>query len=317
MGNTLSNLVQTKVQPGLQKQYVAGSKTSWMEANARGVTYKGGKYVMMHSLEVQGLGDYDRNLGFPRGNITGDKKQYELTKDRGREFLIDAADNDETGFLVNAASVMAEFQRSHVIPEIDCYRYSQIYNIMKNGKYSANVKDDDISKDTIVKTLLADIAAVRDDMGTDVPLVITMSGLTQMLLGDEFNHNLDYTDFKAGQLHTKVKAIDGDPIMIVPSARLKTAYKFNDGKTTGQEAGGFTPGEGAKDIKWIITPVTAPIALAKIDNMRAFDPSEYQGAHAWKVDYRIFHDIWMMDEGQKCTVIRTGNIVEGTSAAAE
>lgn len=310
MGNTLSNLVQTKVQPGLYKQYVAGSKTSWMEANARGVDYKGGKYVMMHSLEVQGLGDYDRNLGFPRGSITGDKKQYELTKDRGREFLIDAADNDETGFLVNAASVMAEFQRSHVIPEIDCFRYSKIYKIMSEGAYAANVIDTNISKATIVKTLLADIAKVRDEMGTDVPLVITMSGLTQMLLGDEFIHNLDYAEFRAGALHTKVKAIDGDPIMIVPSARLKTAYTFNDGKTEGQQAGGFAAVEDAVEMKWIIMPVTAPIAVAKIDNMRAFDPNEFQQAHAWKVDYRIFHDLWMMPDAQRCTIIRTGDIVD-------
>lgn len=310
MGNTLSNLVQTKVRPGLYQQYIAGAKSSWMEANARGVEYRGGKYVLMHELEVQGLGDYDRNLGFPRGNITGSKRQYELTQDRGREFLIDAADNDETGFLVSAASVMAEFQRSHVIPEIDCYRYSKIYDIMSNGGYSDNVKSENISKAKIVQTLCDDIAQVRDEMGMDVPLTITMSGLVQQLLGQEFIHNLDYATFRAGALNTKVRAIDGDPIIIVPSARLKTAYTFYDGVTDGQQAGGFAAATSAKDMKWLITPVTAPIAIAKIDNMRAFDPTEYQQAHAWKVDYRVFHDLWMLPDGQRCTVIRTGNIVE-------
>ena len=309
MSNALSNLVQTKVSPGLYKQYIAGAKSSWMEVNARGVEYRGGKYVLMHELEVQGLGDYDRNLGFPRGNITGSKKQYELTQDRGREFLIDAADNDETGFLVNAASVMAEFQRAHVIPEIDCYRYSKMYGIMSAGSYaSTNVKADDISKAKIVETLIADIAAVQDEMGTDVPLTITMSGIVQQYLGQEFVHNLDYADFTAGALHTKVRAIDGNPIIIVPSARLKTAYDFYDGVTNGQEAGGFKASTSAKDMKWIITPVTAPIAIAKIDNMRAFDPTEYQQAHAWKVDYRIFHDLWMLPDGQRCTIIRTGDL---------
>ena len=82
-----------------------------MENNARGVQYNGGKYIVMSEMEVDGLGDYDRNLGYPRGSITGSKKQYELTKDRGREFVIDAADNDETGFLVTAASVMTQFQQ--------------------------------------------------------------------------------------------------------------------------------------------------------------------------------------------------------------
>lgn len=311
MGNTLSNLVQTKITPGLYKQYIAGATTSWMEANARGVVYKGGKYVMMHEMEVQGLGDYDRNLGFPRGNITGSKKQYEMKKDRGREFLIDAVDSDETGFLVTAASVMAEFQRKHVIPEIDCYRYSQIYQIMKAGTYnSTNVKDDAISKAKIVMTLLEDIAQVQDEMGMDVPLMITMSRKTQMLLGQEFIHNLDYATFRAGALNTKVRSLDGNPINLVPSVRLYTQYDYHDGVTPDHEAGGFEKSSGAKEMKWIIMPVTAPIALAKVDNMRAFSPEEYQGAHAWKVDYRIFHDLWMLPDGQRCTVIRTGNITE-------
>lgn len=127
MSNALSNLYQQKVVPGLYQQYFQGLTSAWMENNAIGVEYTGGKYVIMHEMDVDGLGSYDRNLGFPRGNITGTKKQYELTMDRGREFLIDAADNDETGFLVNGAAVMAKFQQKHVIPEVDCYRYSKIY----------------------------------------------------------------------------------------------------------------------------------------------------------------------------------------------
>ena len=73
---------------------------------------------------------------------------------------------------------------------------------------------------------------------------------------------------------------------------------------------GFAAVEDAVEMKWIIMPVTAPIAVAKIDNMRAFDPNEFQQAHAWKVDYRIFHDLWMMPDAQRCTIIRTGDIVD-------
>lgn len=310
MGHSLSNLVQTKIVPGLYKQYTVGSTTSWMEANTSGVEYKGGKYVLMHELTTQGLGNYDRNLGFPRGNVTGAKKQYELKQDRGREFLIDAADNDETGFLLSSANIMAEFQRSHVIPEIDCYRYSTMHDIMSKGNYSKNVISTAISKAKIVDTLTEDIAKIHDEVGTNIPLMIIMSGMTQLHLGREFIHNLDYANFTAGSLNTKVRAIDGDPIMIVPSSRLKTKYDYNDGVSPTQAEGGFKASSGAKDMKWIITPATGPVALAKINNMRAFSPEEYQGAHAWKVDYRIFHDLWMLPDAQRCTVIRTGDITE-------
>ncbi len=310
MGNALTNLFQTKVQPGLYKQFMAGSTTSWMENNARGIEYRGGKYVLMHELQVDGLGDYDRNLGYPRGVITGSKRQYELTMDRGREFLIDAADNDETGFLVSAASAMAEFQRSHVIPEVDCYRYSKIYDIMKNGDYSANISDTAITASKITDTLVADIADIQDEMGTDIPLVVIMSGQVQKYFGKDFTRDLDMIQFRRGQLYTKVKAIDSNPFLIVPSARLKSAYEFLDGVSTGETAGGYKATSDAKDMKWMIMPITAPIAVAKIDKMRAFTPDEYQQADAWKVDYRLYHDLWMLPDAQRCTIIRTGTISE-------
>lgn len=310
MGNALTNLFQTKVAPGLYKQYMAGATTSWMENNAFGVEYRGGKYVLMHELQVDGLGNYDRNLGYPRGVITGSKKQYELTMDRGREFLIDAADNDETGFLVSGASAMAEFQRSHVIPEVDCYRYSKIYNIMSTGDYSDQVDDTAISAADITDMLVDDITEIQDEMGTDIPLVVIMSGKVQKYFGREFSRGLDMINFRRGALYTKVKAIDGNPFLIVPSARLKSKYDFLDGVSPDERAGGFKAAGGAKDMKWIITPITAPTAVAKIDKMRAFSPDEYQGAHAWKVDYRLYHDLWMLPDAQRCTKIRTGAISE-------
>lgn len=307
MPHNITELYQTKVVPRLYQQYFQGAFTSFMENNAIGVEYTGGKYVTMSEMSVDGLGNYDRNLGFVRGNVTGSKKQYEMTMDRGREFLIDVADSDETGFLMNAGSVMSIFQNEHVIPEIDAYRIGKIFSIV-NEKAAANVKSEAINPNEITYTLADDIAALRDKVG-NVPLVIMMSGLTQKYFGREFIHNLDYVNFARGAINTKVKSLDGDPFMIVPSARMKSAYTFYDGLTTGQEKGGFVAASGAKDIKWIIMPASAAIAVAKIDKSRVFDPNTYQGAHAWKTDYRIFHDLWMTPNGYNNTIIRTGDIV--------
>lgn len=307
MPHNITELYQTKVVPRLYQQYFQGAFTSFMENNAIGVEYTGGKYVTMSEMSVDGLGNYDRNLGFVRGNVTGSKKQYEMTMDRGREFLIDVADSDETGFLMNAGSVMSIFQNEHVIPEIDAYRIGKIFSIV-NEKAAANVKADAINPNEITYTLADDIAALRDKVG-NVPLVIMMSGLTQKYFGREFLHNLDYVNFARGAISTKVKSLDGDPFMIIPSARMKSAYTFYDGLSEGQTKGGFVAASGAKDIKWIIMPASAAIAVAKIDKSRVFDPNTYQGAHAWKTDYRIFHDLWMTPNGYNNTIIRTGDIV--------
>lgn len=315
MPNNITELYQTRVVPRLYQQYLQGAFTSFMENNAIGVDYHGGKYVTMSEMSVDGLGNYDRNLGFVRGNVTGSKKQYELTMDRGREFLIDVADNDETGFLLNAGAVMSVFQSEHVIPEIDAYRVGKIFSTVQEKK-AANVMAEDIPADEITWALTDDIATLRDKVG-NVPLVIMMSGLTQRHFGREFMHNLDYVNFARGSLNTKVKSLDGDPFMILPSARMKSKYTFYDGLTSGQEAGGFAAASDAKDIKWIIMPATAPIAVAKIDKSRVFDPNTYQGAHAWKTDYRIYHDLWMTPKGYENTIIRTGEITKAAATAEE
>ena len=124
-----------------------------------------------------------------------------------------------------------------------------------------------------------------------------MSSITRKILSDSLkaSRKLDIADFKRGSVFTKVKTYDEKPLIIVPSARLKTVYKINDGKTAGQEEGGIVADTTAKDINWIITPRTAPIAVSKQDKVRIFTPDENQDADAWKLDYRRYHDLWIPD----------------------
>ena len=57
-----------------------------------------------------------------------------------------------------------------------------------------------------------------------------------------------------------------------------------------------------KAINWLVFPQFAPIAVSKTDTVRIFSPNgeagypAYQGANAWHVDYRKFHDLWIPDK---------------------
>lgn len=281
-------------QQELDKQVVAQATSGWMEANAGMVKYNGGNECKIPKLTMDGLGDYDRTNGFVDGSVTLEFETKTLTQDRGRTFQLDRMDVDETNFVATAGAVMGEFQRTLVIPEIDAYRYSSIASqaITKSaavGGYVASATD-------ILAKLKADINAIYDEVG-EIPLVITMNMLIAAILDEskELQRQLNVIDFKRGEISTKVLAIDENPIIKVPSSRMKTKYVFKDGKTSGQEAGGFAPDATAKNINWIITPRTAPIAVSKTDNMRIFDPNTNQKADAWKLDYRKYHDLWIKD----------------------
>lgn len=289
----------TLFQTALDKQAVAKLTSGWMDANAGQVIYNGGKEVKIPKINMDGLGDYSRSGGFTSGAVTLEYETKIMSQDRGRTFMIDAMDVNESNFVANASNVMGQFQATKVIPEIDAYRYSKIASLaIEKGVATGGYTPD---KSTILEKLKADIAAIRDIVGGDVPLVITMSSLTSAVLdqADGITKQLSVMDFNKGEVSTKVKSLDGCPIIEAPSARLKTAYTFRDGKSSGQEAGGFVPAGGAKDINWLITPLTAPIAVNKTDKVRIFDPAINQDADAWKLDYRKYHDLWILDEALK------------------
>ena len=102
-------------------------------------------------------------------------------------------------------------------------------------------------------------------------------------------------DFAKGGINTKVPAVDGVPIIETPANRMYTAIKLNDGKTSQQEKGGYEKGDTAKQINFMVMPRTTPIAITKQDKMKIFTPDTNQDADAWKMNYRRFHDIWVLD----------------------
>jgi len=280
-------------QSQLDRQIIEDATSGWMEDNAGQVKYSGGNEVKIPTISTQGLGDYDRDNGFVRGAVTLSYETYKMTQDRGRTFSLDAMDVDESNFIANAGNVMGVFQDEHVIPEIDSYRYSKIFALAKaGGKVTEGYTP---AKATIVEKLKADIQGIRNTVSLNADLVIIMSPITAGILSDalENSRRIDIGNFKQGEIDLTIKKFDGLPIIEVPSARLKTLYKKQDGKTVGQEAGGLVADINAKDINWIITPKNAPIAVSKTDLTRIFNPMENQQANAWKIDYRKYHDIWI------------------------
>jgi hypothetical protein len=281
-------------QQELDKQVVAQATSGWMEANAGLVKYNGGNEVKIPKIDMDGLGDYDRAKGFVEGAVTLEYETKTLTQDRGRTFMLDRMDVDESNFVATAANVMGEFQRTQVVPEIDAYRYSSISAQAIAAGSARGGYDPDA--ETILSEIKKDIHDIYDVAG-EIPLVITVSMPVWAIISNstEIMKFLSVIDFSRGEVKTKVRGIDDNPIIPVPSARMKTKYQFLDGKTSGQEKGGFTPEADAKNINWIITPRTAPIAVSKTDNIRIFEPDTNQQADAWKIDYRKYHDLWIKE----------------------
>ena len=290
----INTLEMAKIfQQSLDKQMGIEATSGWMESNAKNVKYNGGDTVRMPRISTTGMARYDRDEGFNQGSVTLSYDDYKLTQDRGRTFQLDSMDVDESNFIASAGTVMGEFQRLHVVPEVDAYRYSRIAALAKNAHRTTDGFTP--SETNILAQLDKEITDLQDAIGEAEQLVILMATPIRTVLNNVKNieRRLDVTQFKAGEINTKVKTYNEIPIFSVPSLRMKTAYVFKDGKTTGQEAGGFKADTGAKAINWIIISRHAPIAISKTDKVRIFAPDVNQKADAWKLDYRKFHDLWI------------------------
>lgn len=276
-------------QPSLDKQVVQESTTGWMEANANLVKYNGGNEVKLPNILMDGLADYDRTTGFVGGDVTLEWKTYTLTQDRGRTFSIDAMDVDETNFVVTAGTVMGEFQRTMVVPEIDAYRYSKLATLAIDASQTRSVA---VTATDIVDQLLADLNGMEDVIGAK-EVVITMNPILAGQLAKAGKDYISKAMLAKGALSVEVQSFNDNAIVKAPSKLLKTAFEFNDGTTVGQESGGFKAADGALDINWLISTKDAPIAISKTDKVRTFAPDTNQKADAWKIDYRKYHDLWV------------------------
>lgn len=296
MSNTIG--YASVFQQQLDQQMLALLTSSWMELNSGLVRYSGGNTVKIPKIAIQGLGDYDRASGFKSGNVTLSWEDHTFSQDRARTFSIDSQDVDESNFSLSAGMVMGEFQRTKVAPEIDAYRYSKIATVSiaaskAEGGYTA-------AKATILAKLKSHIAIVQDIIGENEPLVITISTPVASILdtADGIEKITSTIELKTGEASSKVKTFDGSPLIKVPSARMKTAFTFYDGETSGQEAGGFVAASGAKKINWIISARKSAIGVTKAEKPRIFDPATNQSADAWKIDYRRYHDLFIPDNAK-------------------
>ena len=292
--NTL--VTATLFQNTLDKVAIQEAVTGWMDSNAGQVIYNGGSEVKIPKMTVQGMGDYDRDNGYQQGGVTLEYETRKMTQDRGRKFQLDPVDINENNFVTTAAAVMGEFQRMYVVPEIDAYRISKIASETITANKAGMVSygyTPGATGTSALRKVKEGIKAIRELYNG--PLVIHATPDFIMELELELSGKIINTTFSKGGIDTAVPSVDGVPIISTPSNRMYTSITIYDGKTSGQEQGGYVKGSTAKNINFVVLPRTTPIAITKQDIMRIFDPNINQKLNAWQMDYRRFHDIWVLD----------------------
>ena len=277
MANAITTI--TKYIPLLDQVYAVASCSAVLDTpNALVRETADAKTVLIAQTSMSGLGDYSRADGFQTGDLSLTWKSYTFEHDRGRSFHIDAMDDAETMGLA-FGSLASEFVRVKVTPEIDAVRFA---------KYATNAGET-VAATLTNKTAVSAIATAEVSMEEkEVSIENCVLFMTPTVYGyvkDDTDH-FQRTLVPAENPNRNFGAFDGMPIVKVPQTRFYTAVTLGDG---------FAKAEGAKDINFMIVDRASVIQLIKHGKIRVFDPDTNQSADAYKVDYRIYHDAWVLD----------------------
>ena len=205
-------------------------------------------------------------------------------------------DVEETNFVASATNAIKVFQAEQVVPEIDAYRYAALAAKAKAATQSEAVT---LNATTALAKFREHVRAVRDYVGQEQVLIcsITSEALALIEDNDKFVRQINVADFKQGTVNLRMKVIDDVYFRVVPSGRMYDKFIFN----TGETEFGFKPDTvgGAKALNWVICPQNVPLAISRTDKLRVFAPDINQGADAWKIDYRKYHDLWVLNSKLK------------------
>lgn len=270
----------------LDELMVQEATTGWMDANAGQVIYDGGKTVKIPKMTMSGLGNYNRATGYPAGDVTLTYETKTMSQDRGRQLMIDAMDVNESNFVASASRIQSEFQRTAVVPEIDAYRLSALATAAITANVSVETGYTPVAA-TIVDKIEAAIAKTKKAGFRNVPLVIHATTDVVTALETAIAGKLRAESFSQGGIDLTVPTFNGIPIIETADERMVTAIQI--------KTDGFAKAQNASDVNFMVIPRSVPIAVSKQDKVKIFTPEQNQSADAYLIDYRRYHDIWVMD----------------------
>ena len=268
--------------PILDEVYKRESCTSLLDMANERVEFIGAQTAKVFKIAPDGLGNYSRNAGFVPGSVDGTWETLTLEQDRGRSFNLDVVDNDITlGMML--ASTLSEFIRTKVVPEMDCYRFAK-YAAGAGTTVTGTLSGSDDIPDLIDT---AQAAMDDDEVPTEGRILYVNPTIYKYLKQDITRYTMNgQTD-----INYNVEMYNDMRIIKVPSGRFNTVCTLA-APTDSSSAGGYTA--SGVDINFMIVHPSAVVQVVKHVAPRIFAPAQVFDADAWRVNYRVFHDCFVL-----------------------
>lgn len=236
--------------------------------------------IVIPKISMDGLGDYDRNSGYTNGNVTLTNETVQFNYERGRMFVVDAMDDEETAGIAYG-KLASEFIRTQVAPEGDAFRFATYASVSGISKVSAGAT---LSTGADVIAALRTATSTMDE--DEVPYENRYLFITPTLKG--LIDDMDTT--KSREVLARFTQV-----IQVPQTRFYTAIDLYDGKTdasgssgANETVGGYVKNANAKDINFMVIHKPAVMQYNKHIAPKVITPEANQDADAWKFGYRKY-----------------------------
>ena len=304
------NLITKYLPEALDKVFASESKTALLENGGKWVdlNFKEAGYVKVANLLMDGLSDYyrvnhvgvansldyahdnqnngaDYRDGYARGNAQLTWEIFKLQYDRGKQFLVDRMDDEETAGIL-LANLLTEFLRTRVVPEVDAVRFAKIA-----GKANATLGNlvvettAGLTDANIISAWNAGFAWLAEHEVPEEEQVIFVNPQVYALVknSSQLTRFITQEDYRSEKGITfKLPAYEGRPIIEVPSARFYTDVVVG--------ANGYLPSANSKAINYMVCSKKAIVPVVKLNFTKVFGPEVVQDFDGYKVNIRLYHD---------------------------
>lgn len=279
-----------KFLPMVDEIYKEQSATECLDTTSQ-PDVSGADEVQILKISTTGLGNYSRETGYPQGDVTASWETLQMTEERGKEFSIDRMDDEEMLGIAFGA-LTGSFVREQVVPELDAYRFAKYAST--DGIYQ---KAENLTAKTVLEAI---DEATRQMDEAEVPqngrILFVSSELKPLL-----NNALTRTWSNEGNVSTVLTMYNDMVVKYVPKGRFYSKTKINDGSSEW----GYTKAEDAKDINFMIIYPPSVVQVKKVMIPKIFDPDQNQEKDAWKFQFRLYHDAFVLDNKKQGVYLHT------------
>lgn len=281
MANTIARA--EKYLPLIDQIYKRESLSAVLDGQT--LDWNGADTVRIMKVEGSGLGDYSRATGYPAGDVTVAWEVLRLAEERGKEISIDRMDDEETLGMAFGAAVN-DLLTNHAAPEMDAYRFAKYASTANIGTDSAA-----LTEATILGAIDEAAAAMDSAEVPETGRILFVSSAMKNALAKAVNRQWG----SDATINTYLQGYNDMRIIYVPQSRFYSAVTMNSGAS----AWGYSKGVDAKNINFMMVHPSAVIQAVKFALPKIFSPDENQTKDAWKLQFRQYHDAFVLDNKVK------------------